>query len=311
MIYGCMGLGGGWNRDPLQPEDEQKAFRAIETALESGYTRFDHADIYTFGKAEEVFGRYLQQHPGLRKDLFIQTKAGIIIGGGYNGSNHYNLSSEYLLEQAAQRLHRLQAEYLDVFLLHRPDPLLHPDEIAKAFATMKERGWARNFGVSNCSYGLFERLEAACSFPLICNQVQFSLGHSHLLDAMVDWNTGGAAKAFTGAGDTPLLWHEGLELQAWSASDRGRFTVAPESAANADDKNVIELVARLAAKYDVQPIAIILAWVLQSGRNIQPVFGSTHPERIRASAAASSIQLTIAEWYDLCIAARGKSLPLW
>ncbi len=309
MIYGCMGLGGGWDRDALTHEDRQKSFIAIETALQSGYTRFDHADIYTFGKAETVFGQFLEEHPGLRNTISIQTKAGIRIGTGYGGSNQYQLSSDYLLKQAEQSLQRLQCEYLDVFLLHRPDPLLQPDEIAAAFNIMKERGWVRQVGVSNCPYILLQRLESACGYPLICNQIQLSLGHSSILNALVDWNTGSASANITGADDVAMLWHRDLKLQAWGATDRGRYAVAPEAAANAAEKNVIELILTIARKYAVTPIAVLLAWVIQSGKKIQPVFGSTNPERIRESALATSFQLSREEWYDLWIAARGKSLP--
>jgi len=146
-----MGLGGDWNTNPLTNDDIRIAGKAVEAALESGITIFDHADIYTMGKAEVVFGKLLYKNPSLRANIVLQSKAGICHHKGADKSNYYDLSKEYLLQQVDAILQRLQTDYLDIFLLHRPDPLLNPEEIGDAFATLKKAGKVKSFGVSNMS----------------------------------------------------------------------------------------------------------------------------------------------------------------
>ena len=189
LIYGCMGLGGGWNADPVTRDDERNAAAAIHAALETGIDTFDHADIYTFGKAEEVFGRVLKSEPGLREKMIVQSKVGIHLRRGPKNANTYNFSREYILQQVHIMVTRLGTGYLDMLLLHRPDSLMNAAEVAETFHALRKEGLVRNFGVSNMNIHQIQLIQKFWTEPLAANQLQLSLGHSLVLDMGVSVNT--------------------------------------------------------------------------------------------------------------------------
>ncbi len=309
LIYGCMGLGGEWNRNPVTAEDEKVATKAVEAALEEGIHHFDHADIYTFGKAEEVFGKVLEQNPSLRDRMIIQSKAGIQLGKGPGGSNRYCARKDYLVEQAKAILKRLRIGYLDVFLVHRPDPLMDPNEVTEAFLELKTGGLARKFGVSNMSLPQLQLIQKHWEDPLVCNQLQLSLGHSLFVDASVMINM----KEHPGGGDMlgmkEYARETGLALQAWGSSDQGRYLNGAHDGLNETDKKTAQLVWDMAQHYSISRTALVLAWLMKIPANIQPVIGTTKPDRIRECAQALAFHLSDEEWYQLWITARGASLP--
>ena len=170
LVFGCMGLGGSWDEQPLSSSNLAHAQAAVEAALEIGITLFDHADIYTLGKAEETFGALFRQQPALREQMLLQSKCGIIFQDS-RGPQRYDLSREHILGSVDASLRRLNTEYLDVLLLHRPDPLLHPAEIAEAWLKLKQAGKVRHLGVSNMHAGQLRWLRTYLP-DLVANQLR-------------------------------------------------------------------------------------------------------------------------------------------
>jgi predicted oxidoreductase len=309
LIYGCMGLGGEWNQHPITAEDEKVATEAVETALMEGIRHFDHADIYTLGKAEEVFGRVLRNNPSLRDRMVIQSKAGIQIGAGPGGSNRYCARKTYLLEQAKAILKRLRIDCLDVFLVHRPDPLMDPREVSEAFFELKSGGFVKRFGVSNMSLPQLQLIQKYWDEPLVCNQLQISLGHSLFVDASVMINM----KQHPGGGDMlgmkEYAQETGLALQAWGSSDQGKYLDGAHDGLHETDRKAAQLVWDMAQRYSISRTALVLAWLMKIPANIQPVIGTTKPPRIRECAQALTFEFSDEDWYQLWITARGSSLP--
>lgn len=308
IIYGCMGLGGLWDESPITKQDRKKAFKAIEIALENGIDTFDHADIYTLGKAERVFGEFLISHPAIRSQMKIQTKAGIQLGAAALGSNRYNLSKDYLISAIESSLKNLQTEYLDMFLLHRPDPLTSILEITDALLLIKEKGYALNVGVSNMSVRQIESIQATANLRISANQIQFSLGHSLMLEDEV-WLNRRETQDNTLAGMLAFAQTNHMTIQAWSPLDRGEYLKKPSEKKDHKTKNTQKLIKELSQKYEVEPIAIPLAWVLQLPANIQPIIGTTNPKRIKAATKAGDLLLTREDWYDLWVTSKGVQLP--
>lgn len=307
LILGCMGLGGGWNTNPVSQADENQASQAINAALEAGINTFDHADIYAFGKAEAVFGRVLASQPDLREAICLQSKTGISLQAGENGNTHYNLGSDYIVNQTLAILQRLQTGYLDTLLLHRPDPLMRSDEIAAAFEWLHTRGLVRSFGVSNMHREHIRSISEQSPFPIIANQLQFSLGHRLLIESGISVNQGNTTSFASTDGLLTFCHNQGIEIQAWSPLDKGLFL--NREGATGHTVSVINKVEQLAGNYQVAPEAVLLAWLYALPGKIAPVIGTTRPDRIKACAASTAVNLTREEWYDLWIAARGIPLP--
>jgi predicted oxidoreductase len=307
LIYGCMGLGGHWNNDPITKNDEKKAHDAVYTALEVGIDTFDHADIYMLGKAETVFGTLLKADSGLRQKIKIQSKAAIQLGVGPRGSNTYNFSKDYLLKQVGIILQRLQTEYLDTFILHRPDPLCDPAEIAETFRILQDRGWVKNFAVSNMSVAQIDALQQFVNLPIVANQIQFSLGHSILIDEIVRVNTNAGLDTSL-AGMLQYAQLKNIELQAWGCIDRGLY-LGHENSGKQEVEETKTFLKALTEKYNAPATAILLAWILRIPANIAPVIGTTNPERIKESALSLTVELSHEDWYALWLMAKGKVLP--
>jgi predicted oxidoreductase len=309
LIYGCMGLGGGWSRDPLTPDDERVAHDAVFTALDTGIKIFDLADIYAYGKAEKVFGNVLKSNPGLREKIVIQSKAGIMLGKGPENSSIYNSSADYLVQQVNVILERLNTDYLDVLLLHRPDVLMDAAEVAETFYRLREQGLVKKFGVSNMSVSQIMLIRNYWKDGLVANQIRFGLGHALALDMAISIDT------------TMIPYDSGLQgmleycqvnhmaIQAWAPLDRGLYTGKPHASLDEKDLMTAVLVSRFAGKYHVHESSIALAWLLMIPGTIQPIIGTTKPDRIRACKDALSVKLSREEWYELWITARGKRLP--
>ncbi len=302
-----MGLGGGWDTNPLTDNDILIAERAIEAALDSGITIFDHADIYKLGKAETLFGKILHKNSSLRTNITLQSKAGIQYRE-LGESSIYNLSKKYLLQQVDAILKRLQTDYLDIFLLHRPDPLLNPEEIAETFSILKKEGKVKSFGVSNMSLQQIKLIQKYCDEPLVANQIQLSLAHSLVIDAGVLVNTINNVDFNGVEGILEYAQTHDLAIQAYSPLDGGRFTGNLELASN-NDKKTIQLVNQLAENYNTAVETIVLAWLFKVPGTIQPVIGTVNPERICACKDAVNLELSRVDWYNLWVTARGESLP--
>ncbi|MFC8828173.1 aldo/keto reductase family oxidoreductase [Streptomyces sp. NPDC057137] len=307
LLYGCMGLGGGWDTTPYGPADIDAAEAAVRAALDSGITTFDHADIYRHGKSEAVFGEVLSRTPGLRERIVVQTKCGIRLADG-DRPGIYDLRPASIVRRVEESLTRLRTDVIDVLLLHRPDPLADPDDIASALTSLHEQGLVRRFGVSNMSSWQMTQLRLSLGPPLVANQLEMSLHRRDWVEAGVLVNTPAAADVGYPHGTTEYCRATGIALQAWGALAQGRYTGREETP---DEVATARLVASLAEAKNTTPETILLWWLQRHPARIAPVVGSARPERIRAcaDAAVREPELTHEEWYDLWLTARGAPLP--
>lgn len=290
IALGCMRLG---------EVSEQDASRLVSSALESGITLFDHADIYGDGRSEEIFGKVLSANKGMRERMRIQTKCGIRDG-------YYDLSKAHILSSVEDSLRRLQVDYLDLFLLHRPDALMEPEEIAETFDQLAKSGKVRQFGVSNFHSAQIELLQAACDQKLIVDQLQFGLMHASMLRQGLEANTDldGAVQRDLAVLDYCRL--NRITVQAWSPLQYGMFQGSFLGSPQFPELNA--LLEELAGRYDVAPAAIAVAWILRHPAGIQVMAGTTSPEHLAELCRAVEIRLTRTEWYALYRAA-GYPVP--
>jgi predicted oxidoreductase len=297
LVLGCMGLGGGWDTAPIGPAERAQAQGAVEAALAAGISTFDHADIYTLGKAEQVFGELLEAQPSLRDQLQLQSKCGIrFADGGLPG--RYELSAESIERSVEGILRRLRTDRLDLLLLHRPDPLLQPAEIAEVFSRLQRSGKVLGFGVSNCHAAQLRWLQRHLPMPLRVNQLEMSLLKLDWLEAGCTFNdvqqTGNAW-----AGTLEHCQEAGVQLQSWGTLARGRWS----------EHAVAPTLLALARQLDLSPEGLLVAWLLRHPAGIQAVIGTTQPARIQACALGAQHVLSRDDWYRLYVAARGQALP--
>lgn len=308
LVLGCMGLGGGWNGDPITNQHLAAAHAAVDAALEAGINMFDHADIYTRGKAEQVFGQVLKERPELRERIVLQSKCGIRFADkGIPG--RYDFSKEHILRSVDGSLKRLGVEYLDILLFHRPDPLMEPEEVAEAMSALKSAGKVRAFGVSNMSAGQIRLLQAYSKEPLIVNQLEMSLAKIGWLDQGVHVNQDAAKEDIFPEGTLEYCRLENIQIQAWGPLAQGVFSGRDLSDQPASIRETAELVQAMADEKGTTREAIILAWLMRHPSGIQPVIGTANPERIRACGEAANLTLTREEWYTLYVSSRGRALP--
>lgn len=309
IILGCMHIGGSWNDKPATKEEKQNAFRTLDAAVENGITRFDHADIYTFGKSEKVFGEWLKANPGLRSELQIQSKAGIMLGKARNGSNYYCSEPSYLIQQCRQSIENLQCDYLDAFLIHRPDMYTAPESIAESFNTLHTSGEVKTFGLSNMTNDQIENIRTAWTKPIIGNQIEFSLAHPDLLERNFFENTETRLPSDTDHGMLQYLQLQNMELQAYSPLAQGLYT----SALQANDSKAVavtkQLVSDLSKQYQCSKEAVVLAWIFKLPVHTSAVIGTGKPERIMACTQALHIELSHQDAYNLLVTARNYKLP--
>ncbi|MBP2473123.1 putative oxidoreductase [Crossiella equi] len=307
VLYGCMGLGGDWAPGPHTAADVDAAEAAVRAALEIGVTAFDHADIYRHGKAESVFGEVLARDAGLRGRVLVQTKCGIRLATDER-PGLYDLRYDSILARVRESLARLRSGYVDVLLLHRPDPLVSPAEIAKALTTLRADGLVHHVGVSNMSAAQITHLQAHLDFPLVANQLEMSLASRDWVESGVLLNTTEATANGFPHGTLEHCAAHGIQLQSWGSLAQGRYTGAAKTEA---EHATSELVRTLAEAKGTTPETVVLWWLQRHPANIAPVLGSARPERIRACADAvrREPELTHEEWYRLWLTARGHALP--
>ena len=291
LVMGCMRI------DTLT---EKELERLTDTYLEAGVNYFDHADIYGGGACEEAFGNMLSGRPGLRDQILIQSKCGIRNG-------YFDFSREYILTSVDGILKRLHTDHLDVLLLHRPDALMEPEEVAAAFDELETSGKVRYFGVSNQNPMQIELLRSAVRQKLIINQLQMSLAHTPVIDSGMTVNMGIDQSVMRDGSIMEYSRLKGITLQAWSPFQKGFFEGV---FLNDRDKYKVlnEKIDVLAEKYQVTPTAIAVAWLTRHPANIQVVLGTTKPSRVKEAAAGSELMLTREEWYGLYQAA-GNRIP--
>jgi predicted oxidoreductase len=299
LAYGCWRVAGTWNPAEVTPESRAAGRRAIIAAYEAGYTLFDNADIYCLGEAERILGAVLKEIPEMRRKVLIMTKGGIRPGGDPKpgAPARYDFSAEYLVRACEQSLQRLGVETIDVYLLHRPDYLADPQEIARAFSQLKDAGKVRYFGVSNFRPTLVTALQVVCPMPLIVHQVEISLAH---LDAFTD----GTLDECLVERITPMAWSP---LAAGLIGNGARQLLPSQQSYRL--QGVLPALEAIAKAHGTNRTAVALAWLLKHPSRIQPIIGSTDPQRIREAVKAVDLELSREEWYTLLIAARGEPLP--
>ena len=271
----------------------------IHTSMDEGINFFDHADIYGGGQSEAKFAEALGMTPQLREKMIIQSKCGIRKG-------MFDFSKEHILEAVDGSLKRLQTDYLDVLLLHRPDALVEPEEVAEAFTILQDSGKVKYFGVSNQNPMQIELLRRYVEQPIIFNQLQLSITNTAMIDAGINVNMQ----------NPPSVDHDGsildycrlhdITIQPWSPFLYGFF-----EGVFLDNPKFPELNAKideLAAKHGVANTTIAIAWLLRHPAHMQPIVGTTNAQRVQDCARASDVTLTREEWYEIYIAA-GNKLP--
>jgi len=310
IAYGCMPLGGGWDYSPLEDGTRKAAVVSVRAALDQGINFYDHADIYCMGKSEEVFSTMWQEVPGLRQKIIIQSKCGIRFGGDPTpGAPHrFDFSYEHIIRSVEGSLKRLKTDYLDVLLLHRPDPLVEPTEVARAFDELHSSGKVRWFGVSNHTAAQLELLRDYLNQPIVANQIAFNVVHTHLLDEGIIFNQ-----------DNPLITrNEGtieycrlhnITLQSWGSLAWGMLSGREPRQPSAKITKAAAIISEMAKQKGVDVEALLVAWILRHPANIQAIIGTTRPERIKAACRGADFSLTREEWYELYIAGRGEALP--
>ncbi len=297
LAYGCMRL--AWQPPEVNAEGIENGIRALEAAVDAGYTFFDHADIYGGGACETIFGEALRRHPDWRDRLVIATKCGIRRADDpVPGAPHrYDFSFEHIIASVERSLCRLRVETIDLLMLHRPDFLADPEEIARAFVQLHEAGKVRTFGVSNFRPPLVSAVQAALPFALQVNQVEI---HPRYLATLTD-------------GTLDQCLERKLTPMAWSPLDRGRIATGHRpDAALAADTHWVQLTATLdaiATRLGIDRTTLVLAWLLRHPSGIIPVIGSTDPGRILKATQADNIELDRETWYEILRAARGEALP--
>ena len=283
----------------LTPE---KAAEALDAALESDIDFIDSADMYGDGKSELVFASAMKEAGISRDKFFIQSKGGIVTVDG----KRYDFSKQHLLDSVDGILKRMEIDYLDSYLLHRPDPLMEPEEIAEAFDILQASGKVRHFGVSNFNPEQYELLQSYVDQKLLINQLQFSIMHTGMIDYGMHTNMTDTRSFDHDGGILEFSRRKGVTIQAWSPFQYGFF----EGVFVDNDKfpELNELLDKLAKKYDTNKNAIATAWILRHPANMQVILGTMNPTRIKESAAGADVTLTKQEWYDVYFAA-GNDLP--
>ena len=308
IALGCMGLGGSWDASSLlTKEDEKVTLKIVEAALEQGINFFDHADIYKRGKAETVFSSIWEANLVNREDIYIQSKCGIRLGGDlWDGSApHYDFSYEHIIKSVDESLSRLKTDYLDGLLLHRPDTLMEPEEVVKAFSELKASGKVRYFGVSNHNGAQIDLLQSYLDEPLMTNQMEMSLVQANLIDEGLNVNSLVNPLDYRSQGTLEYCRRHQITLQAWSPLAGGALTsdvVLPEY------EEMTKLIRYYATEFGVSPEAIVIAWLLRHPAQIQPIVGTTTPARLQAICEAKNVQLTREQWYRLYNSGIGRKL---
>ncbi len=279
--------------------DKKDILSLVDTAMENDVNFFDHADIYGGGESETVFANAVGMNSTLREKMILQSKCGIRKG-------FFDFSKDYILNSVDGILKRLNTEYLDILLLHRPDTLMEPDEVASAFETLEKSGKVRHFGVSNQNPMQMKLLNSALKNKIVANQLQFGAAHTGLIDAGINVNMKNDATIVRDGSVLEWCRLHNITIQAWSPMQYGFF-----EGVFIDSEKYPELNATLekyATKFNVSKTTIATAWILRHPANMQVVTGTTKPSRLKEMIDASNVNLSREEWYEIYRSA-GNILP--
>lgn len=294
LIYGCMRVFNTWNVAEMDDARRKHALDVIASAIEGGYNHFDHADIYGHGECEKIFGDFLKGNPGVREKIIITTKCGIRWKGdcAADAPHRYDFSAEWIEKACEGSLRRLGIDTIDVYLLHRPDVLMDPDEIAGVFDRLHAAGKVRHFGVSNFTPGQTALLQSRLSRPLVCNQIEV---HPLRLSPFED-------------GTLDDLYERRITPTSWSPVAGGRLGDAPPDTSDTPWR-LLSVLDTEAKAHGVGRATMVMAWLLRHPSGILPIVGTSRPERVRESVAADGVEMSREAWYRIYLAARGGPLP--
>ena len=291
ISLGCMRISG------LEPK---AAENLVRTALDEGINFFDHADIYGRGRSEEVFAQAVGMCPSVREKMLIQTKCAIHDG-------IYDFSKEHILRSVDGSLRRLKTDYVDFLLLHRPDTLMEPEEVAEAFDVLRRSGKVRHFGVSNQKPLQMELLNRALDGEkLLIDQLQFSVCHTGMVDSGLNVNMKNSAAQDMDGSVLEYCRLNNVTIQPWSPFQYGFFEGVFIGSDRYPELNAV--LDRIAEERGVTSSAVAIAWILRHPARMQPIVGTTNAARLKEICAASRVELSRAEWYEIYKAA-GNRLP--
>jgi len=289
LAYGCMRISGD-----NSPEAREIGKEALRAAVEAGYNHFDHADLYGGGHSESIFAEVLAESPGLRDNLIVTSKCGIrqALHPTPGSPKRYDFSRDYILQSVDGSLRRLDVDHLDLFMLHRPDYLMNPEEVAGIFETLKDAGKVKFFGVSNFAPSQFALLQKFSPVPLLTNQIEINIDN---MSAVTD----GTLDQCMELNVTPMAWCPlgGVAYPAWG----GTLSESQHARIRAE-------LALQSEKYGAEPWIVILAWLLRHPSNIVPIIGSTQPARIRAALQSLDLEYSREDWYRLIEARNGEEV---
>lgn len=290
VAVGCMRI------NSLNPAEAE---RFVQTALEEGANFFDHADIYGAGACEEIFAEAIHMNASIRENIILQSKCGIRQGS-------FDFSKEHILNSVDSILQRLKTEYLDVLLLHRPDALVEPEEVAEAFDQLHNSGKVRHFGVSNQNPMQIQLLQKYVKQPLVANQLQLSITNANMISAGINVNMENHSSVNRDGSVLDFCRLNDITIQPWSPFQYGFF----EGVFLGSDKfpELNQAIDRIAAKYEVSNTTIAVAWLLRHPAQMQPIIGTMNIERLKDCIKAGDIRLSREEWYEIYRAA-GNILP--
>jgi len=279
--------------------EKPQAERFVQTALEEGANFFDHADIYGGGECEEIFADAIHMNADIREKIILQSKCGIRKG-------MFDFSKEHILESVDGILQRLKTDYLDVLLLHRPDTLVEPEEVAEAFDILETSGKVRHFGVSNQNPMQIQLLKKFVKQPIIANQLQLSITNANMISNGINVNMENDSAINRDGSILDFCRLNDITIQPWSPFQYGFF----EGVFLGNDKfpELNQQIDEVAAKYGVSNTTIAIAWLLRHPAQMQPVIGTMNVDRLKDCVKASEVRLTREEWYSIYRAA-GNILP--
>lgn len=279
--------------------NKTEAERFVQAALEEGANFFDHADIYGNGECEEIFADAIHMNEDIREKIILQSKCGIRKG-------MFDFSKEHILESVDGILKRLKTDYIDVLLLHRPDALVEPEEVAEAFDILENSGKVRHFGVSNQKPMQIELLQKSVKQPLVANQLQLSITNANMISNGINVNMENHSAINRDGSILDYCRLNDITIQPWSPFQFGFF----EGVFLGNEKfpELNQKIDEIAEKYEVSNTTIAIAWLLRHPANMQPVIGTMNIDRLKDCCKASKVHLTREEWYSIYRAA-GNVLP--
>jgi len=290
LVYGCGRIVGDYSE-----ESRKRGKTALRTAIEAGYTHFDHADIYGEGKCEELFSEVLREIPGIRGKIIITSKCGVRKKERPDKGDpcRYDLSKEHIVMSVEGSLGRLNTDFLDLLLLHRPDYLLYPQEVAEAFQALRDAGKVLHFGVSNFLPSQLSLLQSCCPMPLVVNQVEINI---HTIRSLLD-------------GTLDQCQELKITPQAWSPLAGVAYPALRNTLSKEDECRIMSELDAQAEKYETENWIVVLAWILKHPAGILPIIGSITPARIKAAKEALDILYSREDWYRLLEARNGRKVP--